>query len=232
MKKLLDIFKDLLKFARYMIPVIFFIAVAYTFYLRFTKMDAEQTVEDIIYITTRIREDRQETVFRNFNNDTVVYGGFLPIDIKTRPSDIGYIIKNRFGSDMFFRDSYKTKDERDYYVSLSKRYEDYSPFYQGVGAYTITFSNLKRRACMLLAQEDWKKAVPNFFGMEVGAVTEQEPNNGWEKLNQGLLVDVNGLDYTGTDNSLVANRPLEFREAFRECKCFIKDNCVVSLKFI
>lgn len=231
MGRLFEIIKDMAKSLRFLLPLVFIMGVIVAFYIRFTKADAEQTVEDIIYMTTQIREGRQETLFRNFNNDTMVYSSFLPIDIRTRMSDKGYLIRSRFGSDMWFMDAYKTKDEKDYYLSIMKDKKAYDELYNGTGAYIISFPHIRRNACMLLAQTDWKKIVPNFLGIEVGRVDKTNPAVGVERLNQGVLDGLGEIDYSGQDNSFVANRVLQYREAFRECKCFLHNECVVSLKF-
>ena len=232
MGKLFDVIKDMAKSLRFLLPLAFIAIVIYMFYSLFTKEDAKKTVEDIVYMTTKIREDRQESLFRNFNNDTVVYSNFLPIDLKNRMTDNGYIIENRFGSTMSFMDAYKTKEEKDYYMSLrAQGSRVYAQRYRGTGAYIITFPQIRRSACMLLAQTDWKKKVPNFIGIEVGRVKAGNPNIGTERLNQGILYGLTEIDYEGPDESFVANRKLQYREAFKACKCLVHNKCVVSLKF-
>lgn len=233
MGKLLDIIKDMVKSLKFIIPFFFIMGVIFAFYTLFTKSDAEKTVEDIIYITRKIREDRQETYFKDFNNDTVVYSSFLPIDIKTRMTDNGYLIRNRFGSTMTFKESYKTKEEKDFYTSIKDDKIAFGRAYRGTGAYTITFYGIRRSACMLLAQTDWKKKVPNFLGISVGRINRSNPRIGTEKLDLGLLYGLKEIDYTGPDDkSFVSNRTLQYREAFKACRCVLHNKCVVSLKFM
>ncbi|MBQ8482325.1 MAG: hypothetical protein IJ532_07315 [Alphaproteobacteria bacterium] len=233
MQKLLDIIKDMVKSLRFIIPLVFIFGVIFAFYTLFTKADAEQTVEDVVYITKKIKEDRQETYFKDFNNDTVVYSNFLPIDLKTRMTDNGYLIRNRFGSTMTFTESYKTKEEKDFYMSVIDDPAAFEKAYRGTGAYTITFYGIRRSACMLLAQTDWKKKVPNFLGISVGRINPSNPKIGSEKLNLGLLYGLTKIDYEGPDDqAFVSNRTLQYREAFRACKCLLHNKCVVSLKFM
>lgn len=231
MEKFLTSLKDLIKSFRFILPFIFIIGVIYAFYARFTKSEAEQTIEDIIYITTKIREGRQEVLFKDFNNDTVVFSGFLPIDLKTSITNKGYSIRNRFGSEMSFREAYKTKQEKDYYENLKKYPEAYEYRYVGTNAYIITFHNIRRSACVNLAQHNWKKDIPNFLGIEVGRINKFNPMVGIERLNMGLLAGLMEIDYDGPDQSFVSNRTLQYREAFKECRCLLHNKCIVSLKF-
>ena len=233
MGKLLDIIKDMMKSLRFIIPLLFIFGVIFAFYTLFTRNDAEKTVDDIIYITRKVREDRQETYFKDFNNDTVVYSNFLPIDLRSRMTDKGYIIKNRFGSIMTFKESYKTKEEKDFYMSIKNDPIVFERAYRGTGAYTITFYGIRRSACMLLAQTDWKKKVPNFLGISVGRINRSDPRIGTEKLDLGLLYGLTEIDYDGPDDrSFVSNRKLQYREAFKACRCLLHNKCVVSLKFM
>ena len=233
MGKLLDIIKDMVKSLRFIIPLLFILGVIFAFYTLFTRTDAEKTVEDIVYITSRIKEDRQETLYKDFNNDTVVYSGFLPIDLRSRMTDNGYLIRNRFGSTMIFKESYKTKEEKDAYMSIKDDQAAFERVYRGTGAYTITFYGIRRSACMLLAQTDWKKKVPNFLGISVGRINRSDPRIGTEKLDLGLLYGLTEIDYDGPDQrSFVSNRTLQYREAFKACRCVLHNKCVVSLKFM
>lgn len=228
MQKLFEIVKDLVKSFRFLLPLIFILATIYMFYSRFTKSDVEKTIEDVVYITSHVHENLQDTVYRDFNNDTLVYSNSLPIDIKTKMTSKGYQIGNRFGSQMSVIEAYKTKAEKDYYVVEDNQIN--RP-YRGVGAYIMTFPHIRRSACVLLAQVDWKKHVPNFLGISVGRINEENPKVGTERLNLGLLQGYPKIDYNGPDESFVANRPLSYREAFEECKCLLHSKCVVSLKF-
>lgn len=233
MGKLLDIIKDMVKSLRFIIPLLFILGVIFAFYTLFTRTDAEKTVEDIVYITSRIKEDRQETLYKDFNNDTVVYSGFLPIDLRSRMTDNGYLIRNRFGSTMIFKESYKTKEEKDAYMSIKDDQAAFERVYRGTGAYTVTFYGIRRSACMLLAQTDWKKKVPNFLGISVGRINRSDPRIGTEKLDLGLLYGLTEIDYDGPDQrSFVSNRTLQYREAFKACRCVLHNKCVVSLKFM
>lgn len=232
MGRFFDVIKDMAKSLRFLLPLAFIAIVIYMFYSLFTKEDAKKTVEDIVYMTTKIREERQETVFRNFNNDTIVYSNFLPIDIKSHITDHGYEISNRFGSTLSVMDAYKTKEEKDYYESLKAQGSKvYARGYRGTGAYIITFPKIRRSACMLLAQTDWKKRIPNFIGIEVGRINPDNPAVGTERLNMGILQGLTEIDYYGPDESFVANRKLQYREAFKACKCLVHNKCIVSLKF-
>lgn len=228
MGKLFEIVKDLLKSFRFLLPLIFISVTIYMFYARFTKSGVEKTVEDIVYITSHMYNNLQDTVYRDLNNDTLVYSNSLPIDIKTKMTSKGYKIENRLGSQMSVMGAYKTKAEKDYYVVKDSRI---SKPYKGVGAYIITFPHIRRSACILLAQVDWKKNVPNFLGISVGRIDEENPKGGVERLNLGLLQGYMKIDYDGPDKAFVANRPLSYREAFEECKCFLHRKCAVSLKF-
>ena len=232
MGRFFDVIKDMAKSFRFLLPLAFIAIVIYMFYSLFTKEDAKKTVEDIVYITTKVREEKPESLFRNFNNDTIVYSNFLPIDLKSHMTDHGYVIDNRFGSTISVMDAYKTKEEKDYYESLkAKSRREYAQKYRGTGAYIITFPKIRRSACMLLAQTDWKSKVPNFLGIEVGRVKRDNPNIGVERLNMGILQGLTEIDYDGPDESFVANRKLQYREAFKACKCLVHNKCIVSLKF-
>ena len=231
MGRLFDVIKDMAKSLRFLLPLAFICLVIYLFYARFTKSEAEQTVEDIIYITKKISEERQEVTYRHFDNDTVVYSNFLPIDMKSRMTDDGYIIRSRFGTLIYFMDAYKTKEEKEHYMSLIHDKVAYAKAYNGTGAYIITFPRIRRSACMNLAQVDWKKKVPTFIGIEVGRVKKGNPNIGTERLNQGVLFGLTEIDYNGPDKSFVTNRKLQYREAFKACHCLVHNKCVISLKF-
>ena len=224
MGKLFDVVKDMAKSFRFLLPLAFICLVIYLFYAHFTKVDAMKTVEDIQYMTKKVREDRQEIAFINFNNDTMVYSNFLPIDLKSRMTDNGYIIKSRFGTVINFIESYKTPEEKAYYADKSNRYK-------GTEAYIITFPHIRRSACMHLAQVDWRAKVPNFMGIEVGRTNEENPNIGVERLSLGILEGENEIKYNGPDKSFVANRKLHYKEAFKDCHCLVHNKCVVSLKF-
>lgn len=228
MGKFFEIVKDLVKSFRFLLPLIFILATIYMFYARFTKSDVEKTVEDIVYITSHVHDNLQDTVYRDFNNDTLVYSNSLPIDIKTEMTGKGYKIRNRLGSQMFAMEAYRTKAEKDYYSV--KNGQTGKP-YRGVGSYIIAFPQIRRRACILLSQVDWKKKVPNFLGISVARMDEENPKGGVERLNLGLLQGYPKIDYNGPDKAFVANRPLSYREAFEECKCFLHRKCAVSLKF-
>jgi len=212
-----------------MLPLVFIFAVVVMFYIRFTQTDARQTVKDIIYTTSKI-SGRPETIFADFDNDTVVYSGFLPIDIRNKMTDDGYIITSRFGTKIIFMEAFKTKKEKDYYQSFTSE-KEYKKHYRGSGAYIISFPRIRRSACMLLARTNWRKKIPNFMGIEVGRVNDNNPNVGTERLSQGVLQGVNEVDYNGPDKSFVANRKLSYREAFKSCHCLLHNKCVVSLKF-
>lgn len=224
MEKLLSFIKDVAKSFIFILPVAFICLVIYMFYSHFIKVDSMKTVEDIQYMTKKIREERQEVVFMNFDNDTIVYSNFLPIDLKSQITDHGYIIESRFGTKINFIEAYRTSGEKEYYADKSNRYK-------GKGAYIITFPHIRRSACMHLAQVDWRTKVPNFMGIEVGRTNDENPNIGTERLNLGLLEGENEIDYNGPDESFVANRKLQYREAFKACHCLVHNKCVVSLKF-
>lgn len=224
MKRLFDIIKDIAKSFSFLLPLSFICLVIFLFYSHFTKVDAKKTIEDIQYITQKIREERQEVVFINFNNDTLVYSNFLPIDLKSRMTDNGYIIKSRFGTNINFMEAYKTKKEKEYYADGYNRYI-------GTHAYIITFPHIRRSACMNLAQVDWRAIIPNFMGIEVGRTNEENPKIGTERLNLGILDGLTEIDYNGSDQSFVSNRKLQYKEAFKACHCLLHNKCVVSLKF-
>lgn len=229
MQRFFEVVKDMAKSFRFMLPLVFIFAVILMFYLRFTQSDARQTVKDIIYTTSKI-SSRQEVLFSDFNNDTVVYSGYLPIDIKSRMTDDGYIIRSRFGTQIKFMEAFKTKEEKEYFLSF-KNEKEYKKHYKGSGAYIISFPRIRRSACMRLARTNWRKKVPNFMGIEVGRINNNNPNVGTERLNYGLLAGLSKIDYDGPDKSFVANRRLSYREAFKSCHCLLHNKCVVSLKF-
>lgn len=229
MHKLFDVIRDMVKSFRFLLPLAFLFVVVIMFYLRFTRTYAEKTVEDIIYTTSKI-SSRQDVVFFGFDNDTVVYSGFLPIDVKSKMTDNRYIIRSRFGTQIKFMEAFKTKEEKDYFLSFENE-KEYRKHYKGSGAYIISFPRIRRGACMHLARTNWRKKIPNFMGIEVGRINNNNPNIGTERLNYGLLEGLTEIDYNGPDKSFVANRKLSYREAFKSCRCLLHNKCVVSLKF-
>lgn len=231
MNNFLEVLRDMSKSLRFLLPLVFIFGVIIAFYIRFTQTDANKTVEDVIYTTTKIREGLQDVVYRGFDNDTVVYSGFLPIDIKSRMTDKGYVIRSRFGTPFYFMEAFRTTEEKAKFLTFESE-KDYKMYYKGSKAYIISFPRIRRSACMILAQTNWKKKIPNFFGIEVGRISEDNPKVGTEKLSLGLLEGLMEIDYDGPDNkSFVANRRLSYREAFKACHCLLHNKCVVSLKF-
>ena len=228
MEKFFEVIKDLVKSLRFILPTIFILGSVYVFYTSFIRNDTKKTIEDIAFITSHIPENLQNTVYYNFNNDTLVYSNSLPLDVKTKVTDNGYLIRSRFNSFMFITESYRNKEEKDYYYVGNKPSK--RP-YKGVRAYILSFPNIRRSACMALAQVDWRKQTPNFLGISVGRMDENNPKIGTERLSLGLLQGYMDIDYDGPDKSFVANRPLIYREAFKHCRCLLHNKCIVSLKF-
>lgn len=231
MGKITDTARGLLRFLKLLLPVIFISVVIYMFYLRFARTDVEKTADDLEYITKHINTENSGALYKNFDADLVTNSGWLPLDLKTVMTNHGYIVKNRFGSAMIFTEAYRTKEEKDYYRKIRDSGALFSQYYKGKGAYIISFPDIGRSACMMLAQTDWKKQLPHFLGISVGSTDKNNPRAGIDRLDKGLLQGIYEIEYDGSDKAFVANRPLQYAEAFKSCRCFIHNNCIVSLKF-
>lgn len=230
MDKIKDIIRKLLHFLVYFLPLIFIVIVVYIFYLKITKNRVEQTEADLIYFTQRVRTNYPSVKYMDFNSDFIGYSDFLPLDIKVKQSDAGNEIFNRFGGKIIFTESPKTLAERKNYLYIKREEKMFKAQYQGLGAYVVLFTELKRHECITMAMTNWRASLPSYMGMEVSYITEREPYNGLEKINYYLLADNQDEEFKSADNGLLTRQPLNQWDALKACNC-LRDNCTVALKF-
>lgn len=231
MDKFKEILRKLLRFLVFFLPLIFIAIVVYIFYLKITSNRVEKTEDDLIYFTQRVRTNYPSVKYMDFNSDFIGYSDFLPLDIKVKQSDSGNEIYNRFGGKMIFTESPKNIAERKHYLYIKREEKMFRAQYQGLGAYVIMFTELKRHECVAMAMTNWKASLPSFMGLEASYVTERERYNGLEKINYYLLTDNQDEEYQSADNGTVSRQPLTQWEAMKACGC-LRDNCTIALKFL
>jgi hypothetical protein len=192
-----------------------------------------QTKNDITYITQGIKSTFMGQKYYLFDNTSVALSdNILPFDIETKNTAKGYIIPNRFGGKMYFYEAFAKISERTLYFANYKDPEKYNKIYGGVSAYILLLTNLNKDACMLMAETDWRRQIPNFLGLEASAVTASTPYNGFYNLRTYLLVDNLNETYKKTsDFGTISRKPMSGDEADQACNCRW-NNCMVALKFL
>ena len=196
MNQKMSVFIDVsLKILKISIPIIFIIVVAYMFYIKITNVRVENTQNDIIMVVENIKNYVKDGgKLNDFNADFIAYSGYLPSDVQTKQTERGYSILNRFGGKLMFHEAFLDTAERDKYMEMAKDPRLLKNQYRGLHAYTILFTELRRRECRGLAQVNWKARLPNFMGMEISYISLHNPYNGINKLSRGLLTDNIGKD--------------------------------------
>lgn len=222
--------RKILKVLFYSLPVIFLFFVLYIFCLRVTKNRVYQTQKDIVFFVNRVRSNYQNMKYKDFNADYVSYSEFFPMDVKIKQTEDGNEMYSRFGGKMIFLESPRNLAERKNYFFIKREEKMFNAQYQGLGAYIVVFSELRREECIDLARVNWKALAPNFMGLEASYITAREPYNGVENLNYYLLEDNPGEDYKTLDKGMIFRTTLTKWEALTACDC-LRHNCTVALKF-
>ncbi|MBR1825821.1 MAG: hypothetical protein IJ770_04460 [Alphaproteobacteria bacterium] len=231
MEKFKEIVKDIIRIFVYILPVVAVFVFGYIVYLKITRNHIYDTQKDIAAFVRNVNTRYNTTIYKNFDTDFVSYSGYLPMDLKIKSTDHGNEIINRFGGKMVFKESPKTVEERKEFKYLSRERKMFAAHYNGLGAYTIMFTELKTQECVGLATTDWKKIVPNFMGLEASYVSKKHPFNGVENLNFQILEDnENETAEASRDEGVISRTPLVLYDALQACACR-GDSCQVALKF-
>ena len=236
----LSVFIDVsVKILKISIPVIFITVITYLFYMRLTVIRTEKTYDDIVMVVENIKNYVKDGgKLKNFNSDFIAYSGYISSDLRMEQTERGNIIYNRYGGLLIFNEAFLNSSERNNYMQMAKDPRLLKNQYKGLNAYTILFTELRRRECRELSQVNWRLKLKNFMGMEVSYITEKNPYNGINKLNRGLLTDNSGreedvgeyVNLFGGDEGLLSRRTLSKWEAVGACRC-LTDNCTFALKF-
>lgn len=202
----------------------------YLFYMKITDNRVEKTIEDLVYINNMIKTHHMSTKYSQFTSDFLVYGNYLPVDMRTKKQDDGiYEVFSRFGGKLIFMESPLTEEEEKEYRYVLSSPIAYKNSYHGLSAFIASFSNLHRRECMLLAQTDWKKHLPNFIASEASFITGKFAYNGLDKLHMSVFLDDEYKDYAGADRGVVQRGPFPLKQARHACLCVL-DNCTFAIK--
>lgn len=227
-----NIIRRLLKIFFYALPVLVAVVMFLIFSNEITKKRVLDTEKDIRFFTKNLPICHKPSYYRNFDSDFVsYYSACLREDVKIRktPSGKNEII-SRFGGKIVFRESPRTKEERQMYRYLTRDRKIYEKQYRGLTAYTILFTELKARECTHLATTDWKQISPNFIGLEAAHLSPKHPYNGVDRLNYYILENNGDEEYKGLDEGFASRTQLTNMEAIKACSC-LKSTCTFALKF-
>lgn len=230
MEKLKEIIKGIIKVLVYLLPVLFALILGYIIYLKIVRNRIYDTQQDIAIFIRNVNTRYNRNVYKNFDTDFVSYSGYLPMDLKVKSTEHGNDIISRFGGKMIFKESPKTIEERKEFKYLSRERKMFEAHYEGLGAYTVMFTELKTQECVGLATTNWKKIVPNFMGLEASHVSKRHPYNGIENLNFFILEDNGDEEIKSRDEGLISRTPMILYDALRACAC-VGESCQIALKF-
>ncbi len=230
-----DKIRSFLRFLTYVMPVVLVVFGIYAFYLKIVQNRVIDTQKDLMTFTKNVSTRYNQTIYKNFDTDFISYSEYLPIDLKIKKTDHGNEVVSRFGGKMIFKESPKTVEERDWYKFIIREKQRFEAHYNGLGAYTVLFTELRKQECVSLATTDWQKIIPNFMGLEASAVSDTHPYNGIENLHYYILAkDKDGNEYNekpkGRDEGVISRGPMDTLEALKACSCF-GSSCQVALKF-
>ncbi len=225
-------FENVMKLLYIFLPFILFLFGMYFFYFGVgTHNKVLKTKDDIEFIARNIHDSYLNRKYKDFTTNYVAMSNFLPFDVEIMNTPLGYQIPNRFGGKMFFYEAFSTIAERTLYFALYKEPDKYNEANNGVGAYILLLTNLKKSECVMLSQTNWRQFIPNFIGLESSFVTPHTPYNGLYNLKTYLLIDNLGEKYDTKDEGIISRKPLSTEDAEKACDCDWR-NCMVALKFL
>jgi len=201
----------------------------YLLYIRGVRNNFQQTISDVEYINKYIYLNLSG-LKKNFSNDTVVYSNALPLDMERKQLENGFKITHRFHGDLRFTEAFAKKEERTLFLALKDNKERYNQISPGLGAYIMTFMNLSRSQCILMAMHNWRNVYSNYLGMEVARINPQAPYVGIYNLNYYVLFDNKDENFDTKDTGTLSRTYLNQQQAEQACDCLL-DECMVSLKF-
>ncbi len=205
----------------------------FLYFGHFEREKLQTAMHDITTITQGIDKSFGKDKYKNLNTNMVAMTA-LPYDMSTFKKEGSLHISNPFNGEFIIDEAVYNKKERTLYFALYDKQKHYHEVYSGVTAYLLVLTNLNRYECMQLAQVDWAAQYPNFMGIEPSFRSPKNPDNGTYNLANYVLADnqdekdINTL--TTIDEGKVFKTPLNGKEAFKQCKCFISD-CTIALKF-
>jgi hypothetical protein len=230
MGKLGQFLRKILKFLFYAMPVIFLFLVLYIFCLRITKNRVYQTQKDIVFFVNKVKANYENMKYKDFNADYISYSEFFPMDVKIKQTEEGNEMYSRFGGKMLFLESPRNIEERRNYFFIKREEKMFNARYDGLSAYIVVFTELRREECIDLARVNWKAIAPNVMGIEASYISRHEPYNGVENLNDYLLEDNPGEDFKSQDKGEIHRQTMTKWQAMNACDC-LRRTCTVALKF-
>ena len=214
---------------RNFLPVILIVGGGYLLYIRSVRNDFQMTITDVKNIN--------ESMFVNMNGpksglsiDTAVFAGVIPMDMKREQFSDGYKVYHRFGGELKLTESFATTEERTLYLALQNNKERYNQISKGLGAYMMTFLNLSRSQCKLMAMNNWRNVYSNYLGMEVARINPKSNFIGTYNLNHYVLFNNKDEKFDTKDTGVITRTYLNEQQATKACNCLV-DECMVTLKF-
>lgn len=225
-------FKLLFNLVVTLMPFVCLIYGAYFAYVSFyLRAKYNKTYDDIKYINDRISEQLDGKYF-HFDTQYVTLSNILPYDLKVTKEQNTTLVENRFGGNMFFYEALNSEAERTLYYGLINEPEKYKQIYTGVSAYIILLTGLSSRECQTLATRDWIDLLPNFIGIEVSSLENNQIYNGFTRLKTSFIPgdDDESVYYSATkDKGYISRIPLGKIRAKNKCDCRT-DSCTFALK--
>ncbi len=214
---------------RYVIPFALVIGGLYLLYIRNVRNDFQRTISDVEYMNRNIYLNLSGPK-KGLTNDSIVYSNVLPLDMERKQLESGFKITHRFNGDLKFTEAFANKDERTLFLALRDNKERYNQISSGLGAYIMTFMNLSRSQCILMAMHNWRNVSSNYLGMEVSRINPQAPYVGIYNLNYYILFDNKDETFDTKDTGTLSRSYLNQQQAEKACDCLL-DECMISLKF-
>ena len=218
-----------------LLPFICIIYGAYFGYFGVYKRNQfKKTYEDIEYINKNVK-NRNPEKYKDFDNLYVSLSEILPFDLEVvkQSADTKIpLIKNRFGGNMFFYEGLNSEAERTLYYALVNDSARYKKVYTGVSSYIILLTELSKYECKTLAMYDWSEVLPNYIGIEVSSLENNQIYNGFTKLKTSFIPDAeNDALYAGSikDKGYISQYRLTEKLAKDKCAC-ITNTCTFALK--
>ena len=218
-----------------LLPFVCIIFGAYFGYFGIYKRNQfKKTYEDIEQINRNIK-NRNPGKYKNLDNLYVSLSEILPFDltvIRTGVKNEQPLIKNRFGGNMFFYEGLNSEAERTLYYALVDDTARYKDTYTGVTSYIILLTELSKYECKTLATYDWSELLPNYIGIEVSTLENNQIYNGFTKLKTSFIPDAkNDALYANSvkDKGYISRYPLTEKRAKDKCSCLM-NTCTFALK--
>ena len=230
MVELRDYVQGKFGFLKYLIPILLVLTFFYALYVRITIKRVADTRNDVVTLLKNIKSKYNRTTYTNFDSDFIVFSEYLPLDLKTGKGSKGNEIINRFGGKIIFKESPKTLEERKIYIHWRNDSERYASLYNGLGAFTMLFTDLKKQECIHMAMVDWRRVSQGFMGFEASPYDERLPYQGIENLEYYILEDNQDEKYESRDIGTISRGPVSFASGFSACS-FIGSSCSFALKF-